>query len=272
MRTFQRFDTQAAAEVVKHFLETEGIPVEIENVPGVLDSNFIGQQYGNNVFLKIPQEDFNRARQLLIDHTQVDLGSVDKNYMLFSLSNEELEEVLAKPEEWGAYNYNVAKAILQQRNVTISNGNIETRRLEHLQAIAEPKRVDFFWIAFTYFLVAISFLRLLATSSIWLVLLWMVPVYCAVWGWSVARSKKTLPDGTSVYTYDTFSRKHGIILFICGVIAFFLTFAVNKAPRLKTNIITEYFDRNSQQDYTEKLTHHRDAGRAQQTLDGIDRA
>ncbi|PZF70893.1 hypothetical protein [Taibaiella soli] len=226
MLTFQRFETLEEAEGASKLLQTEGIPVEIENVHGILDSNFIGKEYGNNVFLKIPQEDFNRARQLLIDHTPVDISTVDKDYMLFSLSNEELEEVLAKPDEWGAYNYNLAKAILQQRNVSVDNKNIETLREERIQQMAEPKTIDSFWVMLTYALVVLCLIKTFLLSFVWIGIFWMVPVYCAVWGWAVSRTRKTLPDGNRIFAYDTPSRKHGNIIFLGGIITVLLTFIV----------------------------------------------
>lgn len=226
MLTFQRFETLTEAEEAKHFLETEGIPVEIENVHNILDSNFIGKDYGNNVFLKIPQEDFNRARQILIDHTPVDINTVDKNYMLFSLSDEELENVLAKPDEWGAYNYNLAKAILQQRNVTINNETIASLREGHVQQMAEPKTISSFWLGITYLLVATAFINLFLSNPSWIFYFMLASVYCAVWGWAIAHSKKTLPDGHRIFTYDTLSRKHGNIVFAFGLAAFILNFAV----------------------------------------------
>lgn len=226
MLTFQRFETLPEAEEAKQILAAEGIPVAIENVPGILDSNFIGKEYGNNVFLKIPQEDFNRARQILIDNTPVDLSSVDKNYMLFSLSNEELEDVLAKPEEWGAYNYNLAKAILQKRNVNIDATTIETRREEHIQSLAKPKKIGAFWIRLNYTLLILNLAGIFLYSFVWLFLFWLVPIYCAVWGGAVAYSKKTLPDGNRIFTYDASSRDHGKIIFFGGIIIFFLTFFI----------------------------------------------
>jgi len=232
--TFQEFINAEDAEEMAVKLRQQGIPVIIEKNPDLLGQELIGRQYNSFVALKIPGEKFVEAQQALITNTSVDIDSVDKNYMLFSLSNEELMDVIAKPDEWGAYNYNLAHLILNQRSVSIDEQHVGTLQKEHIDVLSQQRTVDITWLFLGYFFSGIGIIAGLVDPSLLLLVygISMLPgILGIIMGAVVLLTKKTLPDGRSIMSYNAKTRRHGTIMVVIGILSILFAIAIGIAHK-----------------------------------------
>ena len=224
LHTFQEFENADDAQQMALLLQQHNIPSRVEKYNPLLDQNIIGRQYNEYVQLKLAPGDFERARQVLIEATEIDMNTVDRHYMLFGLKNNELTDILAKPDEWGVYNYKLAQLILKERGVEISNGKTAELQQEHIAELSKQKSLDGIWIVLCYVFSFIALLAGIAGSMATLTAVYAIGMFPGIMGvivgWTVMRSMKTLPNGSHIITYDAGSRMHARIIFFFSLFAF----------------------------------------------------
>lgn len=198
--TFRKFDSENEALAVKELLEKNNIPVMIRKERAVLDRAIIGQQFDPSFELKIPASCFNEAEDLLIG--AVVLDDPEPDYYLLSFSDDELREIVEKRDEWGHYDYVLALKLLKDRGVEISKVQLDSFRQQRMQELAKPDDGSSIWTVIGYL---ISLLGTFAGPFI---------------GLAILVSRKTLPDGSSVYSFSPRIRKHGGNMFILSIVSF----------------------------------------------------
>lgn len=227
--TFQEFENREDAEKIALVLEENHIPVSIEKTPDLLDNVIIGRQYNNYVQLRIPADRFADAQKILIENTKVDLDSVDRNYMLFALTNEELMDVIAKPDQWGAYNYNLAKLILEERNMHVDNKKVDEIKLEYKKEIYETRSLNTIWLVLGYGFSILSLIAVFTNNIRALLFVYgfdLLPgVLGIILGLYVINTKRTLPDGSQMLSFNDAARKHGWFMLVLAAIAVSLILA-----------------------------------------------
>ncbi len=227
--TFQEFENREDAEKTAQILEDNNIPVSIEKTPDLLDNVIIGRQYNNYVQLRIPQDCFADAQKILIEKTQVELDKVDRNYMLFALNNEELLDVIAKPDQWGAYNYNLAKLILEERNTHIDKLKVDEIQQEYKKEIHEPRSLNSTWLILGYGFSILSLVAVFTNNIRALLVVYafnLLPgVLGIILGLYILNTKRTLPDGSQMLSFNDAARKHGRLMLILATIAVLLILA-----------------------------------------------
>jgi hypothetical protein len=227
--TFQEFENREDAEKIALVLEENHIPCSIEKTPDLLDNVIIGRQYNNYVQLRIPAGCFADAQKILIENTKVDLVNVDRNYMLFALTNEELMDVIAKPDHWGAYNYNLAKLILEERNMHIDNRKVDEIQLEYKKEMYEPRSLNTTWLLLGYGFSILSLIAVLTNNIRALLFVYgfdLLPgVLGIILGLYVINTKRTLPDGSQMLSFNDAARKHGWFMLVLATIAVALILA-----------------------------------------------
>lgn len=228
MLTFQSFDNREAAVSLSTTLNEHGIAVKVEENAALLDSNFIGQDFGNNILVKLWPQDFERAWQVLLDATEINMDETDRNYILFQMDDRELEAVIAAPEEWGVWNYKLATLILAERGTHISNEQTAALQETHINALAEPKKINGTWLAMGYGFSLILLISALLPAPFALATMFSFRAILALMGCILGvvliTSRKTLPDGRSIHSYDDHARKHGwgMLLFCLAAIALYI--------------------------------------------------
>ncbi|HLO81496.1 MAG TPA: hypothetical protein VK166_11075, partial [Chitinophagaceae bacterium] len=127
---------------------------------------------------------------------------VDPNYYLFRFKDEELMEIIRKPDEWGIFDHALAKKILSDRGIPvpdIAEREVLTKRLDELR---QPESVEPIWIGIGYMAaIAGGFFGILM-------------------GWLFSKMKKTLPNGERVYVYNNNDRIHGRRIMNIGLVVF----------------------------------------------------
>jgi hypothetical protein len=199
--TFKVFPDKVSAEDFSEVLRHAGIPYEIEEDSLVFDPSYANNPLSRDYIIKIMQSHLKTATKAYTEYFESELDQAPSDHYLFGFTNQELEEILAKPDEWGGFDYLLSIKILKQRGIEFTDDKLETLRSERYKILAKPETEKISNIA-AYYLISIL----------------IVPVGIII-GWIWGYSKKQLPDGNKIYAYNKVVQRHGrIILFICAVL------------------------------------------------------
>lgn len=203
--TYKTFPDGDTAEDFAAVLKQADIPYYIEEDAVVFDPSYANNQFNRDYHLKVRQRDFGRANQVLNEYYNSQLDKIDKDYYLFSFSDEELHDILAKPDEWGHFDYQLAKKLLAQRGKEVRPQQAEEFWKKRVTALSTPEGVKSSSIVVNY-IVAVFFF----------------PVGLFI-GWHWTNAKKTLPDGTRVPMYIAGVQKHGVRIFVIAMVVMIVT-------------------------------------------------
>ncbi len=154
----------------------------------------------NTVQLKIKQSDFEKANKFLLKEAESLVIEIESDHYLHSFSDEELYEILMKPDEWSPVDYQIAQKLLQNRGKAIDTDLLSVLRKQRIEDLAKPSETQKAWITLAYFTTIFGgFLGIII-------------------GWHVFTYKKVLPDGRKVYAYGDNERNHGKNILIIGAI------------------------------------------------------
>ena len=241
--SFQTFATVDEAIAIAEKLQQDGIRTEVVKAAPQFSAVIIGSSYSDSYILKIPAADFSKANKILYSYTPVDISLIDANHPLHAMTNGELREVLAKPDEWGADNYSVALALLNSRGVSMSSGILNKLKDERITVLAERKAMNPTIIFLGYFMSCYPAMLYISTKLGYhaLFLLGAFGIFSdfllvlgIILGFVIIGSKITLPDGSRIPTYNKTSRYHAIvILTIYGItIGIMLIYSVSMAVHI----------------------------------------
>ena len=195
---FQSFYSEDEASVLSELFSEAGIENMIVKGKPIVDEVIIDQDMDNKIFVKIKSSDFNKANKILETQITNNISQIDSDYYLFSFSNEELFEIISKPDEWSKQDFLLAKKILHERGVTLSEKDVSDITWKRIVEIGKPEKGSPLWIAIGY-------------------ILSLGGVLGFFFGLAYLNAKKILPDGSRVYVYDESTRNHGrnILIISC---------------------------------------------------------
>jgi hypothetical protein len=197
---FRKYPTLEQVKDLESLLNQNNIATEIaDNIPSV-DSSFSGSTLQNQYEIKIQLADFEKAEKILDENAENLIDEVDKDHYLFSFTDDELYEILLKADEWNEFDYKLAQKILIQRGKSVDEELLKALKKQRIELLAKPEENQKSWIIAGYvFAVLGGFLGILIGYSLW-------------------TSKKSLPNGQKVYSYDEKDRVHGKNIFYIGLI------------------------------------------------------
>ncbi|MBO9681186.1 MAG: hypothetical protein J7502_00710 [Flavisolibacter sp.] len=202
---FKLFPDKQTAEDFAEVLKQNNIEYQIEEDALVFDPSYANNPLSKDYVILIKQSDFKLASYTYDEYFAEQLSEVPEDYYLYSFTDDELQEILAKPDEWGSFDYQLAKELLMQRGIEVSKEKTERMKAERYKEIAQPEGESVKNIV-GYYIVSILFF------PIGLIIGW-------VWGYS----KKQLPDGYRVSAYNSSVQMHGRTIFLISIILFVLT-------------------------------------------------
>ncbi|HEY0271926.1 MAG TPA: hypothetical protein VGC22_02020 [Chitinophaga sp.] len=213
-RTFRRFSNLAEAEQFSRFLQSNGIPVELEHTPPLLDATIIGQQFSADISIKVPDNYFNRVRALLRENIAIDMDAVEPGYYLLSFTDAELLDIVRHPDEWGDYDNALAIALLHERGIPITDTFVESAREQRIAQLAKPVSVKADALAGAYLLAFLGGVGWILSQ----VLAYAVITAAIGTGAAFLWARKTLPDGRSVRVFDEKTRRHGLRILLVALV------------------------------------------------------
>ncbi|TFF40108.1 hypothetical protein [Mucilaginibacter psychrotolerans] len=207
--TFQTFNDPTLADALVEVLEKHEINYHLQQVttsanPLMALNNELDKEY----IIKISPEDFTRANQILAEEQSVDLDAVESDHYLFAFSNDELLDLLAKREEWSAYDYQLAQKILSDRGVELSAEKLSQMEQERISELKQPEPPQTTWIILGYICAVLGGL------------------FGLLIGWHLMGHKRTLPNGETVYAYTNKDREHGRVIFYLAIVGFIAAVAM----------------------------------------------
>lgn len=203
--TFQRFNDRTAALALAETFRENGIECGLEDVSENFDVSFANNEINKDFRIKLKPADFERADTLLLQLAEKDLADIDPGYYIFHFSNEELEEIIEKQDEWSSLDFLLAQKILKERGVEVNVSQIQTFKEKRIKALAEPEESPKVLIVAGYIL---AFLGGLIAIII---------------GAYLRTHKRTLPNGERVFGYAASDRAHGERILIIGVLGLILS-------------------------------------------------
>jgi hypothetical protein len=192
---YSKFQTPGDAAFLIGLLKQNNIAYEFTHEVNQLDNIYIGETLDPMFELKIHQSDFYKVSELLgkqaIDDYQT--GSLDHYFN--SLDSEDLHEIINNPNEWNAYDLQIARLLLTDKFHVNSDEKIDVELISAHKPEVMPQK----WILIGYLL------SLLTIVGIFI-------------GLSITQAKKTLSNGQTVHIYDKTTIVHGKNMVVVGSI------------------------------------------------------
>lgn len=197
---FRKYPTIEQAKELERLLNGKNIETQIADNLSSVDSSFSGSSLQNQFEIKIQLLDFEKAEKILYKDAENLIDEVDKDYYLFEFTDEELYDILLKADEWNELDYKLAQRILTEKGKSIDSELLKSLKKQRLESLAKPEENQKPWIIAGY---------------IFAILGGLLGIFI---GYSLWTSKKSLPNGQRVYSYNGKDRMHGKTIFYIGLI------------------------------------------------------
>lgn len=222
---FQSFSDIELAKQLSEKLSEYKIVHVLDAAAPILDSNILGVSSNPDYTIKLRSSDFIAANQALENYYQTQIATIEPDYYLFTFSNEELQEIVSKPDEWNPLDYQLSQKILKDRGISIDNSKLEQLKADRKKELSKPEKSGSSLITAGYILIFTGFTAVLVIiNKEELNYFPFGLLLSAIFSHHLKGSKKTLPDGQSAYLFNDPDRKHGTILFYGSI--FFLLFTL----------------------------------------------
>jgi hypothetical protein len=113
--TFKKFKIPEESVALTEFLTGQYIDFQIDEAAAPLSRPAFGISNKKEVRVKIQAADFERVDELLADSIRQQIDGIEKDYYLLDFTDEELIEIVVKPDEWSLADYQLAQIIRKQR-------------------------------------------------------------------------------------------------------------------------------------------------------------
>lgn len=207
LQPYQSYLSLEAAQPLLTILQQKDIPYEIVADSGrseVFDPSFANNASFSRVVVKLPPADFEWVRRLESEAHQPLMAEVDPNHYLFKFTDEELFDVLTKPEEWNSFDVSLAGQLLRERGRDVSADAVRMLRQHRNAELARPEESQNTWVMLGYVTAALG-----GVLGIFI-------------GWHLYRHHKSLPDGRQVAAFSVSDQRHGFRIFVLGIIGLVL--------------------------------------------------
>ncbi len=201
--TFQRFSDKDAASELIEILKQHDIDFVLEDSSASFDPTFADSE-AKEYKVKLKKENFEKADKLLLQLASQQIDKVEKDYYLFEFTDEELIEIITKPDEWSKFDYLLAQKLLKDRGKEIKPEVAETIKRQRLQELGKPEEGQRSWILLGYISALLGGL---------------LGIFI---GHHLRYHKKTLPNGDRVFAYTVADRDHGFNIFLIGIVFFII--------------------------------------------------
>ena len=208
---FKRFIDAEQAKKLAEELTKKGIECQL-----IDDSLSKEITFSNNSELLIKQSDFEkankildeRADELLDERADELLVNINKEHYLFEFTNDELYDILTKPDAWNSLDYKLAQQILKDRGQEIDEDLVNSLKQERIAELSKPNKGQALWIIVGY------------------IFSFTISIIGIIIGWYLWKMKKTLPNGKKIYVYSENDRIHGKWIFYIGIILWSIALSI----------------------------------------------
>jgi hypothetical protein len=135
-QTFQQFNDPGLASAVAEKLRAQRMYCVVEKVKPLLEPGYFVNTVEQNIHLKVRSSDLDKAHRALEEYYRHHLEDVEPGYYLLAFTDVELLEILAKPDEWGHFDYVLARALLAERGLEIPDETVAQMKQQRLLQLA----------------------------------------------------------------------------------------------------------------------------------------
>jgi hypothetical protein len=197
--TYRIFESREEAAAMQALLSKNGIPNSMEEGKALFDTAIVGVLNRAQFFVKIPQEKFLTANSILEAAIDLDTLHVEDDYYLLSFTDQELLDLVKKKDEWGEFDYALAKKLLAERGIPLTTSDLQMMQVEREQDLKTPEAAGMWYIWCGYIATVLNTLIGVAIGLI------LMTAY------------RKMPDGTTVPKFNESARQHGKWIFIFSI-------------------------------------------------------
>ena len=148
---YREFHNSDEADNFIQLLEENDILYSSETTETLIDATIVGTGLLPKVIIKLLPEDFKKVNTIINNHLKRLSFEDIKDHYLNQLDDQELIDILHKPDEWSIEDSQISKIILKARNVEITDEEIRHMRKSRLNEMSMGKSGTPTWM-FIYFL------------------------------------------------------------------------------------------------------------------------
>ena len=206
-QTYQRFPNVEVAQPLLELLHAHAIEYDtrLDQLP--IDPSFAFNETSRYFLVRLRPADFERAQALERAAAEAQTATVPADYYLLTFRDDELFDILLRPDEWNSYDVALAQRLLRERGQPVSAAQLEALRRQRLHDLAQPEPSQRAWILAGYGLAPLG--------GIWSIFI----------GWHLYSHYRQLPTGERVPAFQAPDRAHGFRILVLGVICFLLALA-----------------------------------------------
>jgi hypothetical protein len=200
---YRTFNYKPDATEMYEKLSQQGLKVELERVENELISDkhkVIGIFY-----IKLYKEDFLKADRVLFEELNASNLQLPADYYLFSFSDNELYDVLKRPDEWNELDRFWAQKLLKERGIDVNVEIIEPDRSKMAEA-KKPWILNKYWLLIPLLFFLYCYRTLNFAASIGTILI----------GLYIWLGTKTMSNGEQVKAFSPTDRLLGRIVIIAS--------------------------------------------------------
>jgi hypothetical protein len=198
--TYKKFNDIALANELAGILEQHDITYRIEEESTLFNPTFYADETAKDYAVKISANDFLRVNDIIKTEEAQNVEVADRDHYLYDFTNEELTDLISKPDEWSQFDNLLAVNILKERGVNLTDQTIKQLNNKRLEQLKQPEPPQSSWIVMGYLFALLG------------------GVIGSFIGWHLSNSKKTLPNGEQVFTYAEADRTNGKRIFYISII------------------------------------------------------
>jgi len=160
---YRCFNDPALAKELIATLEANSIPYQQEDNTSTFDLTFSNNALTQEYIIKLRGADFDKANEVLKLLAEKELSEVSEDHYLYSFTNDELIDIVKKPDEWNSLDYQLAQKLLKERGIEV---NVESIKQERIEELSKPDTSQKPWVIIGYvFLLIVPIISLLIGYS-----------------------------------------------------------------------------------------------------------
>ena len=201
MELYKLYYNREQAEAVGAVLGEAGIAYEIIGTRKSFDPSYAFNSVDPDINLMLRAEDFSQANEVLKQFYAKQAETVDPHYYLFHFTDKELLDIIRKQDEWGAFDVALAKQILEDRGIPITQEADAISTRQRIVELAQPE-----------------------DAPLWMFIAGYVLAFIGGFGGFVMgrllSATKVLPNGQRVPVYTKSDYAHGRVIMVIGGLLF----------------------------------------------------
>jgi len=175
--TYELFHDKESARELIRILKKHHIEYQFEDDSPSFDPTFANNDFQRDFRVKIQPKDFQQVDELMVRIAESQFSQVTPDYFLFSFTNKELLNVIARRDEWGHFNWAFAQKLLRDQGIPLSREELNKLNQNRVEELTKPKNESGAWILAGYIFALFGGL---------------IGLFI---GWHLITFKKTLPNG-----------------------------------------------------------------------------